>query len=93
MGLKPSDVKELDLSTGTNETKQILLNPHVDHDRFLVGSFPDTFKGFQVSVVKLTQSKTSVTFRNVPVEVPDEEILHLCSFYGEVDNKVEWQYI
>ena len=93
MGLKPSDMKELDLSTGTSETKQILLNPHVDPDRFPGGGFPDTYNSFQVSVAKQTHSKTRVTFRNVPVEVPDEEILHLCSFYEEVDNKVEKHYI
>ena len=46
MGLKPSDVKELDLSTGMNETKQILLHPHFDPERlkrrFIASSFLQT---------------------------------------------------
>ena len=37
---------------------------------------------------------TKVTFKNVPLYVPDEEILHLCGIYGSVvDNKVYKEHI
>ena len=60
----------------------------VDTDK-LISDFPDTYKGFSVNVSKLTQTKTKVTFKNVSSEVPDEEILNLCSYYGKVKGGVK----
>ena len=41
---------------------------------------------------KMLNDATKVTFRNVPMYVPDEEILHLCGVYGTVmENKVYWE--
>ena len=35
---------------------------------------------------------TKVTFKNVPLNIPDEEILHLCETYGKaVDNIVHYE--
>ena len=37
------------------------------------------------------QRSTKVLFKNVPLYVPDIEILNLCSYYGNVENsKVIW---
>ena len=37
---------------------------------------------------------TRVTFKNVPLNVPDEEIIHLCKSYGvPLDNKVNWEVL
>ena len=37
---------------------------------------------------------TKVTFRNVPMYAPDEELLHLCGIYGTVlEDKVHWESI
>ena len=79
LNLNPEDVLEIDLNLGRYDTKQILLKPHVDTDK-LINDFPDTYKGFAVSVSKLTQTTTKVTFKNVPSELTDEEILNLCKF-------------
>ena len=38
-----------------------------------------------------TASMTRVMFKTVPFNVPDEEILHLCSFHGKpIDNTVAY---
>ena len=35
-----------------------------------------------------------VTFKNVPLNVPDEEIIHLCISYGSsVENKVHYEVL
>ena len=37
---------------------------------------------------------TRVTFKNVPLNVPDEEIIHLCMSYGSpVENKVQYEVL
>ena len=47
------------------------------------------FKGFSVNVKKQLNNITRVTFKNVPLNVPNEDILHLCSSYGKpLDNNV-----
>ena len=43
----------------------------------------------EVNVVKRISDVVKVTFKNVPLSVPDEEILHLCGVYGNVtENEV-----
>ena len=56
LGIEPDDVLELDLNSGRFDTKQILLKPEVDAERF-VNEFPDTINGFEVIVNKLTINK------------------------------------
>ena len=66
--IKPDEVLELDLTSGRFNTKQILLKPEVDAEKF-VSEFPDTFNGFEVTVNKLTINKTKVVFKFVPLRV------------------------
>ena len=55
---------------------------------------PLVFKQHKVNISVVTKVATKVTFKNVPISVPDEEILHLCSQYGEVkDDRVRREVI
>ena len=54
----------------------------------------DDFYGHSVTTKRQSSKVTRVSFRNVPLNVPDEEIVHLCSFYGKpVSNCVEYEKI
>ena len=44
---------------------------------------PQLFKKHKISAQVVRTFATRVTFRNVPISVPNEEILHLCSQYGK----------
>ena len=55
---------------------------------------PLEFKRHKVNTTVVTKVATKVIFKNVPISVPDEEILHLCSQYGEVkDDQVRREII
>ena len=86
--INPAEILEVDLNTGKPEVKQILFKPGVDTDKY-TSNFPDSFGDFSVSVNKISSTMKRVTFRNVPSYVPDEEILNLCSLYGEVEGEVK----
>ena len=86
--IRPEDILEVDLNTGKHDTKHILLRPSADIDKYIVG-FPDTYAEYAVSVSKMTQNEQKVTFRNVPLYIPDQEILNLCSVYGTVEGEVK----
>ena len=88
LGVKPDEILEVDLNTGRFDTKQILLKPGVDSDKF-ANDFPDTFGEYTVTVNKMSQTETKVSFRNVPSYIPDLEILNLCSVYGTVEGGVQ----
>ena len=50
------------------------------------------FKQHKIMIKKMLNDRTKVTFRYVPMYVPDEKIIHLCGIYGTVqDNKVHWE--
>ena len=67
--IKPEDVLELDFN-GNRDTKQLLLRNGLDVDKY-IHNFPDTFKGFQVTVSKLTHTRSRVIFKFVPIDIPD----------------------
>ena len=86
--IDPADCVAFDYNTGRYDIKQIQLKPGVCADKFVTGA-PIEFKGHLVYVSKQLSNITRVTFKNVPLNVPDEEILHLCKSYGTpCDNKV-----
>ena len=89
--IDPNDCVSFDYNTGRYDTKHIQLKPTIQADLF-VTTTPIIFKGYEVSVRKQLNNITRVTFRNVPLNVPNEEILHLCKCYGNpVDNKVYYE--
>ena len=50
------------------------------------------FKGHEVSTKKQVNNLTKVTFRNVPFNIPDVEIIELCNCYGTpTNNKVNYE--
>ena len=89
LGLKPELIEAIDLNTGRFETKQIRLKQGVDASKF-TSDFPDTYKGYVISMNGAKKFENiKVTFRNVPLEIQDEELLNLCKVYGTVDGHIQ----
>ena len=77
-----------DYSSGRYDTRYIKLKPEVEPTPFLK-SEPTVYLHHRVTVTSQNNKFTRVTFRNVPLNVPDEELLHLAWHYGTpVDNQV-----
>ena len=50
------------------------------------------FRGHEITARRQRNNVTKVTFKNVPLNIPDEEILHLCETYGKpVDFQVQYE--
>ena len=91
--LNPSHCLAYDYNTGRNDTKQVKLKPGIPVADILAQS-PLEFKGYKVVVSQQRLNITRVTFKNVPLNVPDEEIIHLCMSYGRpVENKVQYEVL
>ena len=89
--LKVEDCAGLSLSTNRYDTKEINLKPGVDPTPYLTTT-PLTFKGHQVTITKQRIDTTKVTFKNVPWDIPDEEIINLCEVYGTpINNQVKYE--
>ena len=82
MQLKMDDCQAIGLRTQRYDTKEIKLKKGVDPTPYLT-TYPKLFKGHEISVQKQMNNLTRVSFKNVPFNIPDEEILHLCVRYGE----------
>ena len=81
----------VDYNTGKYDTKEIHLKAEVDSSNYIT-SQPIMYKSHEITVKKMLHNVTKVTFKNVPMYVPDEELLHLCGIYGSVvENKVHWE--
>ena len=90
--VKPQECMGVALYTSRFENKEIKLKPGVDAEQYLTKDTPIQFKNHEVVVKKQTANVYKVTFRNVPFNIPDEEILNLCQCYGElVDNVVMYE--
>jgi hypothetical protein len=81
--VKPEDCLGIALSTSRYDTKEIKLKPGVDAKQYLTKDNPINFKNHEITVISQTANVTKVTFRNVPFNIPDEELLNLCECYGE----------
>ena len=91
--VNPADCLAYDYNTGRYDTKQIKLKPGIPVTNILAKS-PLDFKGHKVIVTQQRLNITKITFKNVPLNVPDEEIIHLCMAYGKpVDNKVRYEVL
>ena len=88
LGIKAADCLGFDYSTGRYDTREVQLKNDIDTTRFLRVD-PVEFLEHHIRVSALNTRSTKVTFRNVPLNVPDEELLHLAYHYGKpVDNRV-----
>ena len=83
----------VDYFTGRYDTREVMLKPDVDSSKYITID-PILFKDHEITVKKMLNDVTKVTFKNVPMYVPDEEILHLRGIYDiVVDNKVYWEQL
>ena len=73
------------------DTREIMMRSNIDLSPFIQDI--DDFYGHSVSTKRQASNVVRVFFSNVPLNVPDEEILHLCSFYGKAVQKVEYERI
>ena len=80
--IKPEDIVAIDYTTGRYDHREIQLKPGVEATPFL--GTKDYMK-HDIKVTKQSQSITKVMFRNVPLNVPDEEIMNLALCYGRVE--------
>ena len=85
--INPDDCHGVALVTSKYDTKEIKLKPEVDPSIYLT-SAPIQFKDHEVTVSKQTTNVTKVTFKNVPFNIPDEEIINLCESYGNPINNI-----
>ena len=86
--IKTDDCLRLNFSTSRYDTREVVLKPSVDLLPYI--KVIDDFYGHTVTTCKQSSNIVRVSFRNVPANVPDEEILHLCNFYGKPLNNVEY---
>ena len=85
--VKPEDCQGVALYTSRYDTKEIKLKSHVDPTPYLT-EIPIQFKDHEVIVIKQTTKVTRIAFKNVPFNVPDEELINLCDCYGKPVNNV-----
>ena len=64
--------------------KEVELKEGVDPTPFLHADIPVSFQGFNLLVKKQeTNFATKILFKNVPLNVPDEELINLSLCYGQ----------
>ena len=91
IGFKPEDCFGVALSTTRYDTKEVKLKAGVD-PTFYISMDAFYFKDHKVEVRLQSGSITRVTFKNVPFNIPDEELINLCECYGEpVNNFVQYE--
>ena len=82
--VKVSDTVALDYTTGSYGHREVELKPGVDLSPFLTHGVPIQFHDHDIYIKKQeTVTTTKILFRNVPLNVPDEEIINLCMCYGQ----------
>ena len=84
----PDSCLGIDLSTGRYDTRELQLKKGTDISAITTPTTPHMFKGHEITAALMSSQVTKVTFKQVPLSVPDEEILHLCCHYGELVNGV-----
>ena len=85
------DCLAFDYNTGRYDIKQVKMKPGAPVSEIIAQS-PVTFKDHTVTVSQQRLNITRVTFKYVPLNVPDEEIINLCLTYGKpIDNTVLYE--
>ena len=88
--ISTEDCLRINYASYRYDTRELVLKPDVDISKYIVEV--DNFYGHTVTTKRQSSNITRVSFRNVPLNVPDEEILHLCNFYGKpLNNYVEYE--
>ena len=91
IGINPEDCMGVALSTARYDTKEVKLKPGVDPNKYITKELI-SYKNHLIDVRSMSGSITRVTFKNVPFNIPDEEIINLCECYGEpINNQVSYE--
>ena len=87
-----ADCHELDSQTGRYEKRELLVSSKADLNS-AVFSEPVEYRRHMIKASVIRCGTTKVTFRGVPISVPNEELVHLCSHYGKTDGIVHRQFL
>ena len=90
LGIDPANCLSFNFSSGRYDLREIKFIPNHDTTPYL-RVVPELFKNHKIVVRKQRQNIVRVTFKNVPLNVPDEEILNLCNSYGKPVSKVTYE--
>ena len=89
--LKAEDCERVALVTSRYDTKEVKLKQGVDPTPYLTTQ-PIKFLNHEIVVRRQFSRSVEVSFKNVPLCIPDEEIINLCKCYGEpVNNEVYYK--
>ena len=89
--VSPSECSGFDYTTGRYDSRQIKLKANIDPTKYITTT-PILFMQHEITVKKQLNNVTKIVFKNVPLNVPDEEILNLCLCYGEpIDNVIHYE--
>jgi hypothetical protein len=84
--INPADCISYNYTTGRYNTKEVKFKPGFDLSHIIKPAFE--FKGHEVTTKKQMNNLTKVSFINVPINVPDEDIIELCKCYGSPVNNI-----
>ena len=90
LNIDPAQCIGFNYSSGRYDTREIKFRPGIDISPYIKEPFE--FMGHEVYTQKQMNNMMKVTFKNVPFNVPDEEIIQLCKAYGNpLNNKVNYE--
>ena len=78
--ISPSDCLRFNFTSGRFDTKEVMFKPGIDITPYL-GNFE--FMEHEVTTRKQRNNVTKIVFKNVPLNIPDEEIVNLAESYGK----------
>ena len=84
--IRHEDILAIDYTTGRYDKREVKLKPGVEATPYLGKK---EYMKHNINVTKQSHSITKVLFRNVPLNVPDEEILNLAICYGNIQGTVK----
>ena len=88
--IKPDDVAGIDFQAGGFNAAEIQLKDEVDSSQYV--GISKELKGMTFNISKSQENSTRITFKNVPLSVPDQELLHLVKAYGGKLEKEEVEH-
>ena len=87
--ISPEHCVRFNFTTGRYDTREVMFKPEVDLTPYL-GSF--VYLDHEICTRRQRSNITKITFKNVPLNIPDEEIINLCEVYGKpVDYTVNYE--
>ena len=87
--IPPTDCLRFNYQTGRYDTREVMIKPEVD-----ISSFIGTQEFMDHKIISRRQCSniTKITFKNVPLNIPDEEVIQLAETYGKpVDYIVHYE--